>query len=66
MNVVTNCKKFFETEEAWESFLKGFKRCVFAKTEEEFEDIVNEEFHWNEGLPWFVSSSATAEQVQEP
>jgi MULE transposase-like protein len=25
MNVVTNCKKFFETEEAWEPFLRGFK-----------------------------------------
>ena len=68
MNIVTNCKKFFETEEAWELFLKGFKGCVFAKTEEEFEDIVKEwkeEFHWNEGLPWFVSSGATGEQVQE-
>ena len=44
MNVLTNCKKCFETEEAWEPFLRGFKACVFAKTEE-FEDIVSE---WKE------------------
>jgi hypothetical protein len=24
-NVVVNCKKFFETEVAWERFLKGFR-----------------------------------------
>lgn len=41
-NVVKRCKQYFETEERWEEFMKGFKRCVYAKTEEEFEDIVNE------------------------
>jgi hypothetical protein len=67
-NVVVNCKKFFETEEAWEPFLKGFKACVYAKTEEEFEDIVKEwkeEFHWNNGNPWVVSITATPAEAQE-
>ena len=40
-NVVKRCKQYFETEERWEEFIKGFKRCVYAKTDEEFEDIVN-------------------------
>jgi MULE transposase domain len=68
MNVLTNCKKFFETEEAWEPFLRGFKACVFAKTEEEFEDIVKEwkeDFYWNDGKPWEASLDATPEEVQE-
>jgi hypothetical protein len=67
MNVVTNCKKFFETEEAWEPFIKGFRDCVYAKTEEEFEDIVNEwkaEFFWNDGNPWETSINATPAEVQ--
>jgi hypothetical protein len=41
-NVIVNCKKFFKTKEAWELFLKGFKACVYAKTEKEFKDIVKE------------------------
>jgi hypothetical protein len=68
MNVVTNCKKFFETEEAWEPFLKGFKECVFAKIEEEFEDIVaewKEQFYWNNRDPWPISPDSTAEEIQE-
>jgi hypothetical protein len=49
-------------------FLQGFKNCIFAKTEEEFEDIVNEykeEFYWNNGMPWQTLVNATAEEVQE-
>jgi MULE transposase domain len=67
-NVVANCKKFFETEEAWEPFLKGFRDCVFAKTEEEFEDIVKEwqnDFYWNDGMPWQVGVNSTPQEVQE-
>src|SRR5882762_3679112 len=68
MNVLTDCKKFFETEEAWEPFLRGFKAWVFAKTEEEFEDIVSEwkeEFYWNDGRPWEAGVDATPEEVQK-
>lgn len=68
MNVLTNCKKFFETEEDWEPFLRGFRACVFAKTEEEFDDIVGEwkeEFYWNDGRPWEASVDATPEEVQK-
>jgi hypothetical protein len=42
MNVVKNCKQYFETEEDWEVFLKGFKDCVVAETMDEFEDIIQE------------------------
>jgi MULE transposase-like protein len=45
MNVLKNCKRYFETEEDWEPFFKGFKNCVFAETLEKFNDIVTE---WKE------------------
>jgi len=64
--VLTNCKKIIETEEAWVPFLRGFKACVFAKTEDEFEDIMNEwkkEFCWNDDRPWEASVDATPEEV---
>jgi hypothetical protein len=66
-NVITNCKRYFQTEERWEEFLAGFRRCIYAKTEEEFEDIVNEwkeDFHWNDGNPWWPESDTpTPEEV---
>lgn len=68
MNVVSNCKKYFETEEVWEDFIKGFRDVVFAKTEEEFEDILEEwkeSFHWNNGERWQVTANATPADVQE-
>lgn len=52
MNILSNCKKYFETEEVWDDFLKGFRDVVFTKTEEEFEDALEEwkeAFHWNNG-----------------
>jgi MULE transposase domain len=68
MNVLKNCKPYFETEEDWELFFKGFKDCVFAKTLEEFEDIVaewKEEFHWNDGNPYTTGPNPTPEEVQD-
>jgi hypothetical protein len=50
---------------AWEPFLKGFGACVFAKTEEEFEDIVKEwqsDFYWN---VWQVGVKSTVQEIVE-
>lgn len=68
MNVSSNCKKYFETEEVWEDFLKGFRNVVFTKTEEEFEDALEEwkgAFHWNNGERWQVGVDATPANIQE-
>ena len=59
MNVLKNCKQYFETEEEWELFFKGFKDCVYAKTLEEFDDIVGEwkrDWYWNDGYPHVTTS----------
>jgi len=40
--VMANCKAKFETEERWDESIKGFRNCVYAKTEEEFEDLLTE------------------------
>lgn len=67
MNVLKNRKQYFENEEDWELFLKGFKDCVFAKTFEEFDDIVKEwkeQFHWNNGNPHTTGPNPTPEEVQ--
>ena len=68
MNVLKNCKRYFETEEDWELFFKGFKNCVFAKTLEEFDDLVTEwkeEFHWNDGNPHTTGPNPTPDEVQD-
>jgi len=68
-NVTLHCKAKFETQERWEAFLKGFCDVVKAKTEDEFEDILEEwkaDFHWNNGVPYTAQSPlATAQEVQE-
>lgn len=65
--VTTHCKALFPTMERWEEFEKGFKEVVFAKTTEEYEDILSEfkaEFHWNNGNPHVTPLDATlAEQA---
>ena len=51
-NVALHCKARFETADRWEDFIKGFRDVVQAKTEEDFDDILEEwkaEFHWNNG-----------------
>ena len=50
------------------AILRGFKACIFAKTKEEVEDIIEEwkeEFDWNNGIPWQVGVNATETEVQE-
>jgi hypothetical protein len=50
--VTTHCKALFPTIERWEEFEKGFTELVFAKTIEQYKDILSEfqaEFHWNDG-----------------
>ena len=67
-NVLTNCKAKFETEERWEEFLKMFRDVVYAKTEEEFEDLLAEwktEFNWNDGNIHRASANSTAQDVQQ-
>ncbi|RKF84295.1 hypothetical protein GcM1_123005 [Golovinomyces cichoracearum] len=68
MNVSSNCKKYFETEEVWEDFLKVFRNVLYTKTEEEFEDALEEwkeAFHWNNGERWQVGVDATPANIQE-
>lgn len=63
-NVLKNCKVHFEDEHRWEEFIKGFKDCVYAKTEEEFEDCIAEwklEFNWNDGVPHTMEGASLAE-----
>jgi len=67
MNVAKNCKQYFETEEEWELFLKGFTSCVFAKTIEEYDDVVEEwkaDFHWNNGVPHTTSIDSSVVEIQ--
>jgi hypothetical protein len=63
--VTTHCKALFSTMERWEEFEKGFKEVVYAKTEDQYEDILSElkaEFHWNDGNPHVVALDATPEE----
>ena len=65
-NVLSNCKSKFETEERWDKFIKGFRDYVYAKTEEEFEDLLAEwkaEFNWNNGNIHRASPNSTVEEV---
>jgi hypothetical protein len=69
VNVTKNCKQYFETAEEWDLFFKGFKDCVFAKTLDEFEDIIKEwkeDWFWNDGNPCtLVNRNPTEEEVQD-
>jgi hypothetical protein len=41
--------------------MKGFRDVVYAKTEDEYTDILNEfkdDFHWNSGNPHVLPSNA--------
>ena len=64
---MVNCKAKFETEERWEEFITMFRDVVFAKTEEEFEDLLAEwktEFNWNDGNTHRALANSTAQEVQ--
>jgi hypothetical protein len=39
-NVLTNCKALFLIIERWEEFEKAFKEVVFAKTKQQYKDIL--------------------------
>jgi hypothetical protein len=58
----------FNTAERWEEFIQGFRDVVYAKTEDEYIDILNEfkdDFHWNSGQPYVFSLDANSTQLQE-
>jgi hypothetical protein len=60
--VTTYCKALFPTMERWEEFEKGFTELVYAKSIEQYEDILSEfkaEFHWNNGNPHVAPLDAT-------
>ena len=72
MNVVRNCKQYFETAERWDEFFKAFQACVYANTIDEFNDAVVDfkaEFNWNNGDPHVYTISeeiqVTAEKDEE-
>jgi hypothetical protein len=37
-----NCKANLNTAERWEEFIQGFRDVVYAKTKDEYTDILNE------------------------
>jgi histone-lysine N-methyltransferase SETD2 len=46
-NLVTNCKKYFETKQKWDLFVYGWNLMVVAETEDEFNRLfcrLNEDF----------------------
>jgi hypothetical protein len=66
--ILTNCKANFNTAERWEEFIQGFRDVVYAKTEDEYTDILNEfkdDFYWNSGQPYVLPSDANSTQLQE-
>jgi hypothetical protein len=70
MNMAKNCKPFFATAEEWDLFSKGFQACVYAKTQEEFYDIVKEwksDWFWNDGNPYILQNpiESTLEEIEE-
>jgi hypothetical protein len=66
--ILTNYKANFETAEQWEEFSKAFCDVVYAKTEDEYNDILSEfkdDFYWNNGNPYILFLHATSSQIQE-
>ena len=68
--ILANCKAFFGTMERWDEYMAFFRRVVFSKTEDEYEDLLDEfkiEFHWNNGnlhqLP--QPSASTLQEAEE-
>ena len=47
--------------------MKGFISCVFAKTIEEYNDVVEEwkaDFHWNNGVLYTTSIDSSVVEIQ--
>lgn len=64
-NLMVKCKALFETEQRWEEFEVFFKNVIYAKTTEEFMDLVDEfkaEFFFNDGNPPLLPPNPTTEQ----
>lgn len=55
--------------ERWEEYSQFFRKVVFSKTEDEYEDQLEEfktEFNWNNGNPHVpLASSLTPDQIQD-
>jgi hypothetical protein len=54
--------------ERWEEYNQLFQKVVFSKTEDEYEDLLEEfkaEFNWNDGNPHVSSVSSTPNEIQE-
>jgi len=67
--VLSNCKALFGTMERWEEYSQFFQKVVFSKTEDEYEDRLEEfktEFNWNNGNPHVpLAPSLTPDQIQD-
>ena len=62
------CKALFDTMERWEEFIKFFKKVVFSKTEDEYEDLLGEfktEFNWNNGHPHLATLNSSPDEIQD-
>jgi hypothetical protein len=54
--------------ERWEEYAQFFQKVVFSKTEDEYEDQLEEfkaEFNWNDGNPHVPSASLTPDEIQD-
>jgi hypothetical protein len=66
--LLTNCKALFGTMERWEEFMQFFQKVVFSKTEDEYEDLLEEfktEFNWNDGNPHLATPNSTPDEIQD-
>jgi hypothetical protein len=67
-NIMANCKALFPTIERWEDFERECRNIVFAKSEDEYEDILQEfkvEFSYNDGIPHRALASTTSKEQQD-
>ena len=60
-NVTFYYKSKFEMQDRWEAFIKGFCEVIQAKTEDEFQNILEEQkadFYWNNSVLYTVENPA--------
>jgi hypothetical protein len=58
----------FGTIKRWEEYAQFFQKVVFSKTEDEYEDLLEEfkaEFNWNNGNLYIPLASSTPDEIQE-
>ncbi|XP_078159354.1 protein FAR1-RELATED SEQUENCE 5-like [Carex rostrata] len=57
-NILTKCKKYFETEEIWVGFLSSWKNVVYSSTELEYKE------HWKEFESKYMEKKKALEYIE--